>query len=109
MDADAIRAHIERKSAELRQQHPDMTHCDSALSQRREDGKPRYSLYLELRWPNTQVLVTGPVHGDAGTAIDAAFQEARTRIEQYQQYDARVRARADPGGGTEEVHRAARV
>ena len=82
MDADAIRAHIERKSVELRQQYPDMTHCDSALSQRREDGKLRYALYLELRWPQTQVLVTGPVHGDAGTAIDAAFHEARTRIEQ---------------------------
>ena len=82
MDADVIRAHIDRKAAELRQRYPDMTHCDSALSQRREEGKLRYSLYLELRWPQTQVLVTGPVHGDAGTAIDAAFQEARARIDQ---------------------------
>ena len=82
MDADAIRAHIDRKSAELRMQYPDLKSCDTALSQRREDGKLRYALYLDLRWPQTQVVVTGPVHSDAGAAIDAAFQEARHRIEQ---------------------------
>lgn len=82
MDGDAIRAHIDRKAAELRAAYPDMTRCDTALAQRREDGKLHYSLYLDLRWPQTQVLVTGPAHDDAGAAIDAAFHEARSRIEQ---------------------------
>lgn len=82
MDADVIRAHIERKSAELRALYPDITRCDTAFSQRREDGRLHYSLYLDLRWPQTQVLVTGPAHGDAGAAIDAAFHEARSRIDQ---------------------------
>jgi ribosome-associated translation inhibitor RaiA len=82
MNTDAIRAHIDRKSAELRGLYPAITHCDSALSQRRENGKLRYSLYLDLRWPQAQVLVSGPPHDDAGAAIDAAFHEARSRIEE---------------------------
>jgi len=82
MDADAIRARIDQQAAELRTAYPDMTRCDTALAQRKEGGKARYSLYLDLRWPQTQVLVTGPAHSDAGAAIDAAFHEARSRIEQ---------------------------
>lgn len=81
MDTDAIRAHIERRTTELRGLYPDITHCDTALSQRREDGKLHYSLYLDLRWPQQQMLFNGPRRDDAGAAIDAAFQEARTRIE----------------------------
>ena len=82
VDTDAIHARIEQRSTELRARYPDMKSCDTALSQRREDGRLRYSLYLDLRWPQTQVLVAGPLHDDAGVAIDAAFQEARNRIEQ---------------------------
>lgn len=82
MDDDAVRAHIERRSSELRALHPDLTRCDTAFSRRREGDNLSYSLYLDLRWPQRQLLVTGPAHSDAGVAIDAAFQEARTRIEE---------------------------
>jgi hypothetical protein len=82
MEADSIRARIEHETAELRAQHPDMTRCDTAFSRRIEDGMVRHSLYLDMHWPQRQILLPGPSRQDAGAAIDAAFQEARRRIEQ---------------------------
>lgn len=82
MDADSIRARIEQEVAALRAAHPDMTCCDTALSKRSEGGAPRYSLSLDLRWPQRQILFHGPAADEAGAAIDAAFHEARARIEQ---------------------------
>jgi hypothetical protein len=82
MDVDSIRARIEHEVAELRAHHPEMTSCDTAFSRRAEAGATRYSLYLDMRWPQRQILLPGPAMAEAGAAIDAAFQEARRRIEQ---------------------------
>jgi hypothetical protein len=82
MDADSIRARIEHETAELRARYPQMTRCDSALCQGKENGRARYSLYLDLRWPDRQVLVSGPARDDAAAAIDAACHAARERIDQ---------------------------
>ena len=82
MDADSIRARIEHEVAELRARYPEMTRCDTALSRRTEAGATRYSLYLDMHWPQSQILLPGPAMPDAGAAIDAAFREARSRIEQ---------------------------
>jgi hypothetical protein len=35
-----------------------------------------------MHWPQRQILLPGPTRPDAGAAIDAAFQEARRRIDQ---------------------------
>lgn len=82
MDAESIRARIEHEVAELRARHPEMTRCDTAFSRRTEDGAMRYSLYLDMHWPRSQILLPGPAMQDAGAAIDAAFREARSRIDQ---------------------------
>jgi hypothetical protein len=82
MDADSIRARIEHESAELRARYPAMTRCDTAFSRRLEGGRTLHSLYLDLHWPQSQMLVPGPSRPDAGAAIDAAFQEARRRIDE---------------------------
>jgi hypothetical protein len=81
MDADSIRARIEHEVAELRAAHPDMTRCDTAFAKRTEGGVARYSLYLDMRWPQRQILLPGPARDAAAAAIDAAFHAARSRIE----------------------------
>jgi len=68
--------------AELRARHPQMTRCDTALTRRTEAGATRYALYLDMHWPQSQILVPGPALAEAGAAIDAAFHEARHRIDQ---------------------------
>ena len=82
MDADSIRARIEHEAAELRARHPQMTRCDTVFSTRLEGGKALHSLYLDMHWPQSQILLPGPARPDAGAAIDAAFQEARRRIDE---------------------------
>ena len=58
-----------------------MTRCDTAFSRRIDGGMAWHSLYLDMHWPQRQILLPGPSRQDAGAAIDAAFQEARRRIE----------------------------
>jgi hypothetical protein len=82
MEADSIRARIEHETAELRARYPAMTRCDTAFARRFEGGKTLHSLYLDMHWPQRQILSPGPSREDAGAAIDAAFQEARRRIDE---------------------------
>jgi hypothetical protein len=82
MDADSIRARIEQEVAALRAAHPEMTGCNTAFSSRTEGGAPRYSLSLDICWPQRRILFHGPARDAAGAAIDAAFHEARSRIAQ---------------------------
>jgi hypothetical protein len=82
MDVDWIRARIEHGVADLRGAYPEMTGCDTALSRRTQAGETRYSLYLDMRWAQRQILLPGPAHEEAAAAIDAAFDEARRRIDQ---------------------------
>jgi hypothetical protein len=82
MDASWIRTRIEQATAALRASYPDMTDVHTVFSHRLEAGRPRYSLYLDLHWPQRQLLVPGPSREEPGAAIDAAIQEARARIDQ---------------------------
>jgi len=77
MDIDSVHARIEHESAELRARYPHVTDCRSALVQWNEAGKKRYSLKLDLRWPQHQTLLNGEAMDDAGAAIAAAFAQAR--------------------------------
>ncbi|MGQ0544189.1 MAG: hypothetical protein ACT4P3_02510 [Betaproteobacteria bacterium] len=79
MDRDSILAKIEHESAELRARYPHVHECIPALAQWTEGEQPRYSLGLDIRWPQHQALVSGPAHATAEAAVEAAFRLARER------------------------------
>lgn len=82
MDIDSVHARIEHESAELRARYPHITDCRTALVQWNEAGKKRYSLKLDIRWPQHQTLLNGEAMEDAGAAIAAAFGRARQRVQE---------------------------
>ena len=82
MDIDSVHARIEHESADLRARYPHVTACNTALVQWDEAGKKRYSLRLDLRWPEHQTLLNGDAMDDAGAAIAAAFARARQRVQE---------------------------
>jgi ribosome-associated translation inhibitor RaiA len=82
MDTESLHAHIEHQSAELRSQYPHIKDCHSAMVQWDEGGVKRYSLHLDIRWPEHQTIVSGETKDSAAAAIAAAFQLARQRVRQ---------------------------
>lgn len=82
MDIDSVHARIEHESAELRARYPHITDCRTVLVQWDEAGKKRYSLKLDVRWPQHQTLLSGEAKDDAGAAISAAFATARQRVQE---------------------------
>ena len=82
MDIDSVHARIEHESAELRARYPHITDCRTALVQWNEAGKKRYSLKLDVRWPQHQTLLNGDAMDDVGAAICAAFARARQRVQE---------------------------
>ena len=82
MDIDSVHARIEHESAELRARYPHITSCGTALVQWDEAGKKRYSLKLDIRWPQHQTLLSGEAREDAAVAISAAFAAARQRVQE---------------------------
>jgi hypothetical protein len=81
MDFDSIQGRIEHEIAELRGAYPRVESCHSALVQWKDDEQARYSLGLDVRWPQHQVLVSGPAQASADAAVEAAFRLARERLE----------------------------
>lgn len=81
MDFDSIQGRIEHEIAELRGAFPRVESCHSALVQWKDDEQARYSLGLDIRWPQHQVLVSGPAQPSADAAVEAAFRLARERLE----------------------------
>ena len=82
MDIDSVHARIEHESAELRARFPHISVCHTALVQWNEAGKKRYSLKLDLRWPQHQTLLNGDAMDEVGAAISAAFARARQRVQE---------------------------
>jgi hypothetical protein len=80
MDADSLQPRIEHEIAELRGQFPAVTACHSMLLQSQADGGERWSLHLEFRAPQVQVIVSGPAEDSADAAIAAAGRMARERL-----------------------------
>jgi hypothetical protein len=80
MDADALQPRIEHEIAELRGLFPAIAACHSALLQTKDDGGARWSLHLDIRAPQAQVIVSGPAEESAEAAIAAAGRMARERL-----------------------------
>lgn len=78
---DSLHVRIEHESAELRARHPQITDCRSALVQWREGDDKRWSLHLDIRWPQHQTLVSGATKDNAPAAIAAAFETARATLD----------------------------
>jgi|SoiMethySBSTD1v2_1073268.scaffolds.fasta_scaffold170572_5 hypothetical protein len=76
MKSDA-HARIEHEMAELRGAYPRLATCHSALRTWYEGGAPRHSLWLDLRWPDHQSIVSGPASDSAEQAVQAGFDKAR--------------------------------
>jgi hypothetical protein len=81
MDFDSLQARIQHEIAELRGAFPRVASCESALVQWSESGQPRYSLGLDIRWPQHQSLVSGPAEASAEVAVGAAFRRAREELQ----------------------------
>jgi hypothetical protein len=79
MKSDA-QARIEHEAAELRGAYPRVRSCDSALRTWVEDGAPRHSLWLDLRWPEHQSIVSGPACASVEQAVQAGFDKARATL-----------------------------
>jgi len=79
MKSDA-QARIEHEIAELRGAYPRITTCHSALRTWYEDGAPRHSLWLELRWPQHQSIVSGTACASVEEALQAGFDKARAEL-----------------------------
>lgn len=82
MDDDSLHARIEHETAELRSRYPHIIDCHSAMVKWDEGGEKRYSLGLDIRWPQHQTLVSGEAKDSAPAAIAAAFLTARQRVDQ---------------------------
>ena len=80
MDTDSLQARIEHEKAELHGRFPQIADCQSAMVRWQDDGRPRFSLGLDIRWPQHPTLVSGPAKDDAAAAIAAAFDLARERV-----------------------------
>lgn len=80
MESDSLHARIEHESAELRAKYPHVTSCHTAMMQWNEAGAKRYSLRLDIRWPQHQTLISGEAKDNPAAAISAAFHSARERI-----------------------------
>ena len=76
MKSDA-QARIEHEVAELRGAYPRLTSCHSAFRTWVEDDAPRHSLWLDLRWPEHQSIVSGPACASVEEALQAGFDKAR--------------------------------
>jgi hypothetical protein len=81
MESDSVRARIEHGIAELRGAFPCITLCHAALQSWREGAQARHSLWLELRWPQHQSIISGPACDGADEALRAGFEKARHELE----------------------------
>ena len=82
MESNTPRAHIEHGIAELRGAHPGITTCLSTLHNWQEDADERHSLWLDIRWPQHQSIVSGPARGTVDAAVRAALEQAARVLEQ---------------------------
>ncbi len=82
MESSTPQAHIEHGIAELRGAYPRITTCLSALHSWQEDAAERHSLWLDIRWPQHQSIVSGPARGTVDAAVRAALDRAARLLEQ---------------------------
>ncbi|HYI88088.1 MAG TPA: hypothetical protein VEX61_13455 [Burkholderiales bacterium] len=73
-------ARVEHEIAELRGAFPRVTSCLSALRTWFEDGQPRHCLWLDIRWPEHQSILSGAACDSVEQALQAGFDKARAAL-----------------------------
>jgi hypothetical protein len=81
MEFDSMQARIQHGIAELRGAYPRITLCHAALQSWREGAQARHSLWLDIRWPQHQSIISGPACDGADEALRAGFEKARCELE----------------------------
>lgn len=81
MEPESPQARIRHESAELMARYPQVGVCRATFDEWQEGAESRYSLSLDIRWPQHQTLISGEAKASAAAAIDAAFSDARRRLE----------------------------
>jgi hypothetical protein len=81
MDSPSVQARIEHEIAQLRARFPQVIDCHTALVHWKDGGAARYSLYLDIRWPNHQTLVSGRARDSAEGAISTGFIQAKEALQ----------------------------
>jgi len=76
VEPDSLQARIQHAIADLRAAFPRIGACHAALEDWHEGAEARYSLRLDIRWPQHQSIVSGPVRASAEQAVQAAFDKA---------------------------------
>jgi hypothetical protein len=78
-------ARIEHEIAELRGACPRITSCHSALRTWFEDGAQRHSLWLDIRWPEHQSILSSPACDSIEQALQVGFDQARAELNERRQ------------------------
>ena len=81
MRSDSLQALIEHGIADLRAAYPDITSCQFALQGARDGEHMRHSLWLDIRAPQHQSIVCGPVCPSEHEAVQAGLEKARHELE----------------------------
>ena len=77
-----VQHHVAAQLGDLRGAYPRITDCHFALLRGGDGGQPRYSLWLDIRWPQHQSIVSGPARGSEIEAVRAGFDKARHALEE---------------------------
>jgi hypothetical protein len=80
MESESLQARIQHESAELMALHPQIGVCRATLDRWKEGTEDRYSLSLDIRWPQHQTLISGDAKDSALGALEAAFGAARRQL-----------------------------
>jgi len=82
MDRESLQAQIHHEVAEFQARFPQISACRTTLEEWKEEGASRYSLRLDIRWPQHQTLVSGEAKDDPLGAVRAALESARRQLQQ---------------------------
>jgi hypothetical protein len=80
VDRNSVSALIAHEIAELRGDFPRVSSCRAKIEALGEGLTQRFSLALDIRLPQCQLLVCGEDRHDALAAVFAAFEQARRRL-----------------------------
>jgi hypothetical protein len=82
MVSDSLHAFIEHGIAELRGAYPRITSCLFALRGSPDGERKLHSLWLEIRWPGHQSIVSGPACESEHAAVEAGLEKARRLLDE---------------------------
>jgi hypothetical protein len=81
MDAETLQARIARATGELRARFPMITALRASLDRWEEQGRARFAMRFDLRWPEHQTILNGPAAADAEQAFAAGMDALTRRLE----------------------------